>query len=82
MAGLLLSNLSNNIGKKLIWRFVDIFQNQVLNFLDIFTEHGKIIASYTKNIERTSKMLCRNVIVERLKHGKREGKVFGYTCSN
>ena len=31
----------------------------------IFTEHGKIIADYTKSIERIS-LFCRNVIVERL----------------
>ena len=52
--------------KKSIWKFVDIFSNQVLNFLNIFTEHGKIIADYTKSIERISQMLCRSVIVERL----------------
>ena len=27
------------------------FPNQVLNFLNIFTEHGKIIADYIKNLE-------------------------------
>ena len=66
MTGLLLSNLFKNIVKKSIWKFIDIFPNQVLNFLNIFTEHGKIIADYTKSIERISQMLCRNVIVERL----------------
>ena len=25
-------------------KFIDIFPNHVLNFLNIFTEHGKIIA--------------------------------------
>ena len=63
MISLLLSNLCKNIVKKLIWRFIYIFPNQVLNFLNIFTEHGKIIAEYTKSIERSSKQLCRNVIV-------------------
>ena len=58
--------LSKNIVKKLIWKFVDIFPNQVLNFLNIFFEHGKIIGDYTKSIERASKLLCRNVILERL----------------
>ena len=65
---LLLSNLSKNIVKKSIWKFTDIhvFQNQVLNFLNIFTEHGKIVAGYTKSIERISQLLCRNVILDRL----------------
>ena len=62
MTGLLLSKLV----KKSIWKFIDIFPNQVLNFLNIFTEHRKIIADYTKSIERISQLLCRNVIVERL----------------
>ena len=66
MTGLLLSNLCKNIFKKLIWKFINIFPNEVLNFLNIFTEHGKIIADYTKSIERNSKLLCRNVTVERL----------------
>ena len=65
MASLLLSNLCKNIVKKLIWKFADIFPNQVLNFLNIFTENRKIIADHTKCIERSSKLLCRNVIVER-----------------
>ena len=64
MSGLLLSNLGKNIVKKLIWKFIDTFLNQVLNFLNIVTEHGKIIADYTKNIERISQLLCGNVIVE------------------
>ena len=58
LTGLLLSNLCKNIVKKLIWKFVDIFLNQVLNFLNIFTEHGNIIAGYTKSIERISQLLC------------------------
>ena len=66
MTGLLLSNLCKNIVKKSIWKFIDIFPNQVLNFLNIFTEHGKIIADDTESIERISQLLCRNVIVERL----------------
>ena len=66
MTGLLLSNLCKNIVKKSIWKSIDIFPNQVLNFLNIFTEHGKIVADYTKSIERISQLLCRNVIVERL----------------
>ena len=63
---LLLSNLCMNIVKKLIWKFIDIFLNQVLNFLNIFTEHGKIIADYTKRIERISQLFCGKVIVEQL----------------
>ena len=55
-----------NIVKKLILKFIGIFPSQVLNFLNIFTEHGKIIVDYTKSKERSSKMLCRNVIVLRL----------------
>ena len=43
-----------------------VFPYQVLNFLNIFTEHGKIITNYTKSIERISQLLCGNVIVERL----------------
>ena len=66
VTGLLLSNLCKNIVKKLIWKFIDIFLNQILNFLNIFTEHGKIIADYTKSIVRISQLLCGNVIVERL----------------
>ena len=66
MPGLLLSNLCKNIVKKSIWKFIYIFPNQVLNFLNILTEHGKIIADNTKSIERISQLLCRNVIVERL----------------
>ena len=42
-----MSNLRKNIVKTLIWQFIDIFPNQVLDFLNIFTEHGKIIADYT-----------------------------------
>ena len=61
-----MSNLCENIVKKSIWKFIDIFPNQVLNFLNIFTEHGKIIADYIKSIKRISQVLCRNVIVERL----------------
>ena len=64
VTGLLLSNLS--LVKKSIWKFIDIFPDQVLNFLNIFTEHGKIIADYTKSIERISQLLYGNVIVERL----------------
>ena len=66
MPGLLLSNLCKNIVKKSIRKFIYIFPNQVLNFLNILTEHGKIIADNTKSIERISQLLCRNVIVERL----------------
>ena len=66
VTGLLLSNLCKNIVKKLIWKFIDIFLNQVLNFLNIFTEHGKIIADYTKSIKRISQLFCGKVIVEQL----------------
>ena len=66
MTGLLLSNRCKNIVKKLIWKLIDIFTNRVLILLNIFTEHGKIIADYTKSIERNSKLLCKNVIVEQL----------------
>ena len=63
--GLLLSNLCKHIVKKSIWKFIHIFPNQVLNFLNIFTEHGKIIADYTKSIEKVSQLLCRNVVIGR-----------------
>ena len=53
MTGLLLSNLCKNIVKKLVWKFIDIFLNQVLNFLNIFTGHGKIIADYRTEQNRT-----------------------------
>ena len=43
MTGLLLSNVYKNIVMKLISKFIDMFPNKVLNFLNIFTEHGKII---------------------------------------
>ena len=67
MTGQLLSNFCKNIYRQEVDLEVhDIFSKQVLNFLDIFTEHGKIIADYTKSIERISQRLCRNVIVERL----------------
>ena len=66
VTGLLLNNLCKNTAKKSIWKFTDIFPNEILNFLNVFFEHGKIIADYTKNIERISQLLCRNVIVERL----------------
>ena len=66
MTGLFLSNLCENIVKKSIRKFTDIF----LNFLNIFTEHGKIIADYTKRIDRISQLLCRTVIVERLYKGR------------
>ena len=49
VTGLLLSTLCKNIVKKSIWKFIDIFLNQVLNFFNIFTEHGKIITDYTKS---------------------------------
>ena len=61
-----MSNLCENIVKESIWKFIDVFPNQVLNFLNTFTEHGKTIADYTKSIDRISQLLCRNVIVERL----------------
>ena len=61
-----MSNLCKNIVKKSIWKFTDIFPNQVLNFLNVFTEHGKIVADYTTSIERISQLLCGNVIVELL----------------
>ena len=64
MTALLLSTLCKNIVKKLIWKNIDMFPNQVLSFLNIFTEYGNIIADYTKNIERISQLLCGNVIVE------------------
>ena len=48
----LLYNLCKNMVEKSMWKFIDIFPNQVLNFLNIFIEHGKIIADYTKSIER------------------------------
>ena len=54
MTGLLLSNLCKNIVKKSIWKVIDIFPNKGLNFLNIFIEHGKIIADYIKSIERIS----------------------------
>ena len=66
VTGLLLSNLYSNIVQKLIWKLTDIFPNQVLNFLNVFTEHGKIIADYTASIERISQLLCGNVIVDGL----------------
>ena len=66
MTDLLLSNLCKNIVKKSIWKFIDIFLNKVLNFLNILNEHVKIIADFTKSIERISQLLCRNVIVELL----------------
>ena len=40
--------------------------------LDI-TLVGEIIADYTKNIERISQLLCRNVIVKRLLNPKQRG---------
>ena len=64
VTGLLLSNLCKNVVKKLIWKFIDTFLNQVLNVLNIFTEHGYIIADYAKSIEKISQLLCGNVIVE------------------
>ena len=39
VTGLFLSNLRKNIVKKSGWQFIDIFPNQVLNFLNVFTEH-------------------------------------------
>ena len=59
----LLSNLYKKTVKKSIWKFIYIFPNQVLNFLNIFTEHGKIIADYTKSIERIAQLFCGNFIV-------------------
>ena len=61
-----LSKLCENIVDKSIWKFIDTVPNQVLSFLNIFTGHEKIIAGYTKSIERISQLLCGNVIVERL----------------
>ena len=40
MTSLLFSNLCKNIVKKSILKFIDIFPNQVLNFLNIFTGNG------------------------------------------
>ena len=58
--------MCKNIVKKSIWKFIDIFPNQVLNFLNVFTEHGKIIVDHTTNIERFLQLLCGNVFVEGL----------------
>ena len=68
MTRLLLSNLCKNIVKKSIWKFIDIhvFPNPVLNFLNVITEHGKIIADYTTSTERISQLLCGNIVVEQL----------------
>ena len=55
MTGLLSSTLCENIVKKPIWKFTDIFSNQVPNFLNIFTEHGKIITDYTKKKKKKKK---------------------------
>ena len=68
VTGFLLSKHCKNmhVVKQLIWKFIDIFPNQALNFLNIFIEHGKIIANHTKSINRISQLLCRNVIVEQL----------------
>ena len=68
VTGLLLSKHCKNmhVVKQLIWKFIDIFPKQALNFLNIFIEHGKIIANHTKSINRISQLLCRNVIVEQL----------------
>ena len=66
MTGVLSSNLCKNIVKKSIWKFIDIFPNQVINFLNVFTENGKIIAEHTKSTEGISQPLCKNAIVERL----------------
>ena len=67
VTGLLLSNLCKNIVKKLIWKLIDTFLNQVLNFLNIVTEHGKIIAEYTKNRKNFTTALwecyCRVTII-------------------
>ena len=38
VTGLLLSNFCKKIVKKLIWKFNEIFPNQVLNFLNILTD--------------------------------------------
>ena len=65
MTGLLLSNLYKDIVKKLILKFVDIFPNHLPNSLNIFTELGKLIADYTKSIERSSNLLCRNFILSK-----------------
>ena len=45
VTGLLLKHLCKNIVKMWIWKFTDIhvFPNKVLNFWNIFTEHGKIL---------------------------------------
>ena len=66
MTNLLLNNRFKNKVKKSILKFIDIVSSQVLKFFSIFTEHGKIIADYTKSVEMISQLHCRNVIVERL----------------
>ena len=38
-----MSYLCKTIVKKSIWKFIDIFPNQVLNFLNSFIEHGSDI---------------------------------------
>ena len=48
VTGLLLSNLYKYIAEKSIWKSIDIFPDQALTVLNISTEHGKIIAAYTK----------------------------------
>ena len=47
--------------KKLIWKFIDTIPNLVIQFLNSFTKHGKIIANYVKSIEISSKLLCRTL---------------------
>ena len=57
-----MSNLCKNIVKKSIWKFTDIFPNQVLNFLNIFTEPGKTRtvrkSNYTPALVLPMNMAC------------------------
>ena len=61
VTSLLLSNLCKNIVRKSMWKLIDTFPNQVLNFLNTFTDHGKN-ADYTKSIERISQCYHRATI--------------------
>ena len=66
VTGLLSSTLCENIVKKPIWKFTDIFSNQVPNFLNIFTEHGKIITDYTKKKKKKKKKKHRKNFITAL----------------
>ena len=57
VVGLLWCIPGKNIVKKSIWKFIGIFPDQVLNFLNVFSELGKIQKKHRNNFTTVGMLL-------------------------